>query len=58
MDVDGIERLVTWTLAARQKRAETIAQKKDAALFDDAADRVVAALDLDERAAAGALLTA
>ena len=58
VDVDGIERLVNWTLAARQKRAETIAQKKDAALFDDAADRVVAALDLDERAAAGALLTA
>ena len=57
-DVDGIERLVAWTLAARQKRAETIAQKKDAALLDDAADSVVAALDADESAAADALLKA
>ena len=58
MDVDGIAKYSGWTIASRQKRAETIAQKQDAALFDDAADRVVAALDLDERAAAGALLTA
>ena len=47
VDVDGIERLVAWTLAARQKRAETLAQKKDAALLDDAADRVAAAETLD-----------
>ncbi len=58
VDVDGIERLVAWTLAARQKRAETLAQKKDAALLDDAADRVAAALDVDESAAADALLIA
>ena len=58
VDVDGIERLVSWTLAARQKRAETFAQKKDAALLDDAADRVAAALDVDESAAADALLIA
>ena len=58
MDVDGIAKYASWTIAARQKRAETIAQKQDAALFDDAADSVVAALDLDECAAAGALLTA
>ena len=58
MDVDGIAKYAAWTIAARQKRAETIAQKQDAALFDDAADSVVAALDLDECAAAGALLTA
>ena len=57
-DVDGIERLVAWTLAVRQKRTETIAQKKDAALLDDAADRVAASLDADESAAAEALLKA
>ena len=57
-DVDGIERLVAWTLAVRQKRTETIAQKQDAALLDDAADRVAAALDVDESAAADALLIA
>ena len=58
MDVDGILKYAGCTIAALQKRAETIAQKKDAALFDDAADRVVAALDVDESAAADALLTA
>ena len=42
VDVDGIERWVHWTLAVRQKRAETIAQKQDAALLDDATDRVAA----------------
>ena len=57
-DVDGIERLVAWTLAVRQKRTETIAQKQDAALLDDAADRVAAALDVDELRAAEALLKA
>ncbi len=58
VDVDGILKYASCTIAALQKAAETRARKKDAALFDDAADRVVAALDLDERAAAGALLTA
>ena len=57
-DVDGIERLVAWTLAVRQKRTETIAQKQDAALLDDAADRVAAAIHVDELRAAEALLKA
>ena len=58
MDVDGIAKYAAWTIAARQKRAETIAQKKDAALFDDAADSVVAAIHVDELRAAEALLKA
>ncbi len=58
VDVDGIEKYVGWTIAARQKRGEAFAQKKDAALLDDAADRVAAALDVDESAAADALLIA
>ena len=57
-DVDGILRYANCTIAALQKRAETIAQKQDAALFDDAADRVVAAVLVDEHAAADALLKA
>lgn len=57
-DVDGILRYANCTIAALQKRAETIAQKKDAALLDDAADRVVAAVLVDEHAAADALLKA
>ena len=58
MDVDGIAKYANWTIAARQKRGETIAQKQDAALFDDAADRVVAAIHVDELRAAEALLKA
>ena len=58
MDVDGIAKYAGWTIAARQKRGEARAQKKDAALLDDAADRVAAALDADESAAADALLIA
>ena len=58
MDVDGIAKYAAWTIAARQKRAETIAQKQDAALFDDAADSVVAAIHVDELRAAEALLKA
>ena len=58
MDVDGIAKYAGWTIAARQKRVEARAQKKDAALFDDAADRVVAAVLVDEHAAADALLKA
>ena len=57
-DVDGILKYAHLTIAALQKRAETFAQKKDAALLDDAADRVAAALDVDESAAADALLIA
>ena len=58
MDVDGIAKYAGWTIAARQKRAETIAQKQDAALLDDAADRVAAAIHVDELRAAEALLKA
>jgi hypothetical protein len=58
VDVDGILKYASCTIAALQKRAETLAQKKDAALLDDAADRVAAALDVDESAAADALLIA
>ena len=57
-DVDGILKYASCTIEALQKRAETFAQKKDAALLDDAADRVAAALDADESAAAEALLKA
>ena len=58
MDVDGIAKYAAWTIAARQKRAETIARSKDAALLEDAADRVVAAVYVDELRAAEALFTA
>ena len=58
VDVDGILKYAQCTIAALQKRAETIAQKQDAALFDDAADRVVAAIHVDELRAAEALLKA
>ena len=58
VDVDGIEKYVGWTIAARQKRGEAFAQKKDAALLDDAADRVAAAIHVDELRAAEALLKA
>ena len=58
VDVDGILKYAFCTIAALQKAAETRARKKDAALLDDAADRVAAALDADESAAAEALLKA
>ena len=58
MDVDGIAKYAGWTIAARQKRGEARAQKKDAALLDDAADRVAAAIHVDELRAADALLKA
>ena len=58
VDVDGILKYASCTIAALQKAAETRAQKKDATLLDDAADRVAAALDVDESAAADALLKA
>ena len=58
MDVDGIAKYAGWTIAARQKRGEARAQKKDAALLDDAADRVAAAIHVDELRAAEALLKA
>ncbi len=58
VDVDGILKYASCTIAALQKAAETRAQKKDATLLDDAADRVAAALDVDESAAADALLIA
>ena len=57
-DVDGILKYSSCTIAALQKRAETFAQKKDAALLDDAADRVAAAIHVDELRAAEALLKA
>ena len=58
VDVDGILKYASCTIAALQKAAETRARNKDAALLDDAADRVAAALDVDESAAADALLIA
>jgi len=57
-DVDGILKYASCTIAALQKAAETRAQKKDATLLDDAADRVAAAIYVDELRAAEALLKA